>query len=71
MLTFFVKRERKVQHVEVSYWNKVQILTVVSSSPWLWFALGKGDRPLFLIRNQCVPVKNYWADVQLCFVRVR
>ena len=43
----------------------------VSSSPWQWFALGKGERPLFLIRNQCFSVTNYWADVQLCFVRVR
>jgi len=42
----------------------------VSISPWQWFALRKCDRPLFVIRNQCVPVKNYWADVQLCFVRV-
>jgi len=68
MLTFFVKRDRNVQHVK----DNVQILTVESpvhlGSGLRW---GKVNVPCFFMRNQSVPVKNYWADVQLCFVRVR
>ena len=34
------------------------------------FALGKGDRPLFVTSNRYVPVKINWTEVQLRYVLV-
>jgi len=43
----------------------------VRSWPGQWFALGKGERSLFVTINRWIPYKMHLAEVKSCFVLAR